>query len=474
MNEPHLSLSAMLDRLPPAWAGDSLPDIVRANAQPGAPKVVVLDDDPTGTQTVRDIPVLTTWGVPELAEELASAHPGFYLLTNSRSLSRVDTVALHRQIATHLLAAAAGRPFTVVSRGDSTLRGHYPAETDALAGVLGPMDLTVIAPFFEAGRRLTLDAIHYLADGDMLIPVAETPFARDPVFGYSHSSLPEWIEEKTGGAVTSSQVHSLPLARMREGGPASAAEWLRRLPEGAVCVANAVCTADIEVFAAAAVAAEQSGRRILYRTAAALAAARLGQRPQALLGPDAFLRSSGRGGLIVAGSFVPKTTVQLARLREVHAVQSIELPVEALLDSGRRPQVVHQALADVEAGLAAGRVVLLATSRCLVTGANEAANLEIGRQVSEALVEVTRRLSQAPCYLIAKGGITSSDLATLGLGVRRAMVAGQLLPGVPVWRLGSETRFPSMPYVVFPGNVGDDQALADAVTRLSPLLTTTL
>ncbi|HRE07762.1 MAG TPA: four-carbon acid sugar kinase family protein, partial [Opitutaceae bacterium] len=267
MNEPRLTLSQSLDRLPPPWPDDSLSDIVRANAQPGAPKVVVLDDDPTGTQTVRDLPVLTTWGVPELAEELASAHPGFYLLTNSRSLSRVDTVALHRQIATHLLAAAAGRPFTIVSRGDSTLRGHYPAETDALAGVLGHRDLTVIAPFFEAGRRLTLEGIHYLADGDTLIPVAETPFARDPVFGYARSSLPEWIEEKTAGAVTSSQVHCLPLARLRQGGPASAADWLRRLPQGAVCVANAVCTADIEVFAAAAVAAELAGRRILYRTA---------------------------------------------------------------------------------------------------------------------------------------------------------------------------------------------------------------
>ncbi len=472
MNEPHLSLTTMLDRLPAPWADDTLPEIVRANAQPGAPKVVVLDDDPTGTQTVRDIPVLTTWGVPELAAELSAAHPGFYVLTNSRSLGQDDTVALHRQIATHLLTAAAGRPFTLVSRGDSTLRGHYPAETDALASVLGHRDLTVIAPFFEAGRRLTLEGVHYLADGDTLIPVAETPFARDPVFGYSRSSLPEWIEEKTGGAVTSSQVYCLPLARLRQGGPASAAEWLRRLPEGAVCVANAVRTADIEVFAAAAVAAELSGRRILYRTAASFAAARLGQRPQELLGADSFVRSSGRGGLIIAGSFVPKTTAQLARLRELHRLEAIELPVEALLDPERRPPVIERALADVESGLSAGRIVLLATSRRLVTGVSEAANLQIGRQVSDALVEITRRLNQAPCFLIAKGGITSSDLATQGLGVRRAMVAGQLLPGVPVWRLGSEARFPSMPYVVFPGNVGDDQALADAVTRLSPLLTT--
>ena len=69
--------------------------------------------------------------------------------------------------------------------------------------------------------------------------------------------------------------------------------------------------------------------------------------------------------------------------------------------------------------------------------------------------------------MIAKGGITSSDVATRGLGVKRALVRGQLLPGVPVWRLGAEARFPGIDYVVFPGNVGSDTALADAVQQLS-------
>ena len=470
MTGDRASLAAVLGRLPPPWTSDALEPITQANAGPGAPKVIVLDDDPTGTQTVQDLPVLTTWGVKELAEEFAQPFPGFFLLTNSRSLSRRATVTLHRQIAANLLAAAEGRPFTIISRGDSTLRGHYPAETDALADVLGNIDLTVMAPFFEAGRRLTINGVHYLAEGDSLIPVAETAFARDPVFGYRHSRLPDWIEEKTEGLIPATQVHCLPLPLLREGGPEVAGLWLRHLPKGSVCVVNAACGADIEAFAAAAVVAELNGRRILYRTAASFAAARLGQRPQALLGPEAFNHSVGRGGLIIAGSFVPKTTAQLARLRERHTVQLVELPVEALLDPARRPAAIDHAVAAVESGLSAGQLVLLATSRRLVTGASDEANLDIGRQVSEALVIVTQRLIGTPRFLIAKGGITSSDIATQGLGVRRAIVAGQLLPGVPVWRLGSETRFPSMPYVVFPGNVGDDEALADAVTRLSPLL----
>ena len=78
----------------------------------------------------------------------------------------------------------------------------------------------------------------------------------------------------------------------------------------------------------------------------------------------------------------------------------------------------------------------------------------------------SRRLEVRPRYLIAKGGITSSDLATKGLGVKRARVLGQILPGVPVWELGPETKFPGLPYVVFPGNVGGPEALQDAVQKL--------
>jgi uncharacterized protein YgbK (DUF1537 family) len=67
--------------------------------------------------------------------------------------------------------------------------------------------------------------------------------------------------------------------------------------------------------------------------------------------------------------------------------------------------------------------------------------------------------------LIAKGGITSSDVATQALNVSRAVVMGQLLPGVPVWQLGAESRYPGLAYVVFPGNVGRSKSLLEAVAQ---------
>ena len=149
------------------------------------------------------------------------------------------------------------------------------------------------------------------------------------------------------------------------------------------------------------------------------------------------------------------------------AITSIELDVAALLDDTRRPATLAAAVAQTNTALAAGRDTVVFTSRQLITSSDATASLAIGRRVSDALIFLIQNLTLAPRYLIAKGGITSSDTATLGLGVRRALVLGQALPGVPVWQLGPEAKFPGLGYVVFPGNVGSDTALADLVARLS-------
>jgi uncharacterized protein YgbK (DUF1537 family) len=165
---------------------------------------------------------------------------------------------------------------------------------------------------------------------------------------------------------------------------------------------------------------------------------------------------------------VPKTTTQLERLLVPCDVERVEIPVEKILDAAQRGVVLRHAVDQANAGIRAGRDVVVFTSRTVVTGNGAEASLVIGNQVSEALVELLRGIEAKPRYLIAKGGITSSDLATRGLGVKRAMVLGQILPGVSVWELGAETRFPGLPYVVFPGNVGGPDALAEAVNKFNP------
>lgn len=464
-----LDKTAAFAALPPVWP-EELQTRVRAAALGSNRTLVVLDDDPTGTQTVHDVPVVTRWDVATLHAELARAEPCFFILTNSRSLVAADARALNRELAANLreASASAGRAFTLVSRSDSTLRGHFPLETDALADVCGPFDATIVAPYFEAGGRYTLGDVHYVAEGDRLVPAAETPFARDHAFGYRSSNLRAWVEEKTGGRIRAADVASIGADTIRRGGPDAVAAALLALRPGSVCVANLCAPRDAEVFAAATLAAERAGRKFLYRTAASFVSARLGLVPRPLL-TSAELGGSGRsGGLVVVGSYVPKTTTQLERLlASARAPRFVELNVAALLDPQRCEPLLKTAAGKISTALAAGEDAVVYTSRELVNGADPAASLEIGRRVSNALVAVVRGLTVAPRFVIAKGGITSSDVATRGLGVVRALVRGQVLPGVPVWKLGGETRFPGLDYVVFPGNVGNDEALAAVFSQFS-------
>lgn len=343
----------------------------------------------------------------------------------------------------------------------------------------GSFDATFLIPYFEAGGRYTINDVHYVAEGDKLVPTAETPFAKDAAFGYRSSNLREWVEEKTGGRVRAADVHSISIEDLRSASQSqeptqSVSAKLLALPRGTVCVVNAAHPRDMESFALAALTAERAGARFLYRTAAQFVAARLGMGAAASQPPGLSETEAAAGrlgsrpsGLVIVGSYVPKTTEQLAPLLEQSDVERVELDVEALLDPTRRDRVIATALAQTHAALHAGRDVVVFTSRKLITGADAARSLDIGRQVSDALVALVQRLEVRPRFLIAKGGITSSDLATRGLGVKRAMVLGQLLPGIPVWRLGAEAKFHGLDYVVFPGNVGGPRALVEALSKLS-------
>ncbi|HMQ50632.1 MAG TPA: four-carbon acid sugar kinase family protein [Anaerolineae bacterium] len=467
MSQP-LNKSDALASLPPEWPEPLLPQIQTAIKASGR-KIVVLDDDPTGTQTVYDLPVLTEWSIESLSAEFADASAAFYILTNSRSLPLNEAQALNRELGHNLVVAAkqVGCDFVVVSRSDSTLRGHFPGEVEALAKALNQsFDGWLLIPYFLEGGRYTINDVHYVAEGDVLIPAAETPFAQDSAFGYRSSNLRAWIEEKTGGRVPAEKVASISLDDIRQGGPERVAQQLASLNNGSTCLVNAVSQRDMDVFVHGSLLAEAQGQQFLYRTAASFVQARLGLAPRPLLtANDLDLPESG-GGLIIVGSHVPKTTHQVETLLAQTGVKGIEVAVEALLDETRRAVTIDQAVAQIEQGLRQNHEVMVYTSRRLVTGSDAGASLALGRRVSESLVQIVRSISVRPRYLLAKGGITASDVATQGLGLKRAWVLGQILPGVPVWRAGAESRQPGLAYIVFPGNVGNDAALVEVVTKL--------
>lgn len=461
-----LDKTATLTALPPPWAPDLLPQI-KGGLSRNCRKLWILDDDPTGTQTIAGLPVITAWDLATLQQEFDDDSPACFILTNSRGLTAGQSQALHRELMRNLREAAGQRSYGVISRSDSTLRGHYPIETDIIAEGMDRETITLIAPFFAAGGRYTLNDTHYVAEGAELVPAAATPFAQDVVFGYQSSHLPTWVEEKTKGAVRAAQVTSIPLTLIRGEGPVGVARLLRQCPSGGVVVANAVNQSDIEVVAAAVLEFESSGRQVIARSGASYVCARVGQRPPPLLAGSELANPRGRGGLTLVGSHVPKTTAQLNELLRRPGITAIELDVARVLDADLRDDAVAQVIDALNIALAEDRDVVVHTSRSLIRRDDEAANLAVSTTVSQALIAIVRAIAHPPRYLIAKGGITSSETATKALGVRRAIVRGQILPGVPVWALGSETKFPGLSYVVFPGNVGDDQAVADAVAKFN-------
>jgi uncharacterized protein YgbK (DUF1537 family) len=392
-----------------------------------------------------------------------------YLLTNSRSLPLAHAESMNAEIGGNLVEAAgqANRDFVVVSRSDSTLRGHFPGEVKALAGALKQnFDAWLIIPFFLEGGRYTINDTHYVAEGDRLVPAGQTEFARDAVFGYRASNLRQWVEEKMGGQVKAEAVASISIEDIRVGGPNGVTERLGGLAQGSMCVVNAASMRDLQVFTQGLLMAEARGQRFLYRTAASFVQVRAGLAPRPLLTRADFDLSEPAGGLIVVGSHVPRTTSQVNTLLAQPQVVSLECRVETLLDDSRREDEIGRLAQQVDQTLRDDRDVMVYTSRQLRSGEDAETNLSIGHQVSEALVAITRAISTRPRYLLAKGGITSSDVATRGLDVKRALVLGQILPGVPVWQLGEESRYPGLTYIVFPGNVGGPEALVDIVSSL--------
>ena len=453
--------------LPEPWPV-SLLDEIRARVESTTERLVVLDDDPTGGQTLSGLPVLAGWDHEMLLAEVEQSR-AFFLLTNSRALAQDEAVALAEAIGRQLreISEKSGRRLVIASRGDSTLRGHHPAETDALYRTFRGDDdegrpTCIFAPYFGEAGRFTFNDTQYVLQDESLVGVAETEYARDPAFAYGHSHLPSWLEARGGTSRQSQDIVSISIEELRLGGPDAIASRLRSVAEGSTIIVNALCDRDIEVFVLGLLAVEAEGRRFLYRTAASFVRVRAGIDSRPLLSREELRGSGLGGGLIVVGSYVDRTNQQLGNLLTRDGVHGVELSAARLFGSAFE-RVIARAAEETELGLRAGLDVVLYTSRDLIGESGGLAFPAIGRRITSAICDVLARVESEPSFFIVKGGSTASRIATDNLGVRRAMVLGQVVPGVPAWRLGTESRFPNKSFIIFPGNVGGPNALYEVV-----------
>ena len=441
-------------------------------------KIIAIDDDPTGSQTVHSCLLLTAWDEQTLIDALLDASPLFFILSNTRGMDAARAAEVTRHICVNLKQAlhrlkTRGVDINpiVVSRSDSTLRGHYPVETDIIAQELGPFDAHFMIPAFFEGGRFTRDSIHYLMVNDKPVPVHETEFARDSVFGYSTAYLPDYVEEKTRGRIKAASVERFLLADVR----GDCTDRLRHLTDNVCCVVDAETQADLNHFAAQLQRVAQEGKRFLFRSAASLLTALANLPAQPIKAQDmAYYVREQQPGVILIGSHVAKTSAQLDYLRAHTDVVAIEVDVTRLntADAAARLeasiQLAESVITQVEVAHARGKTVAIYTSRKELQFVSQAERLLFGERVSACLMELVRRLPRHIGFLISKGGITSNDVLSTGLKLTTARVLGQILSGCSVVRCPDDhIRFPNLPVVIFPGNVGDETALAQAYTILT-------
>ena len=457
--------------------------------------LVVLDDDPTGTQSVADLPVLTRWDVEDFTWAFnhiqeAGSKPAVYVLTNTRSLDPAEAAARNEEVVRNALAAA-GSPQELrlgfVSRSDSTLRGHYPLEPDVIAATVADVseektDGVVLVPAFPDAGRVTIGGVHYMrgtgAETGTLTPVSETEFAKDATFGFSTSVMADYVEEKSQGRFAAGSVIVLDLNIIRAStDPQATANAIADAIEPATgstpIVADIVTENDLRALSLGLEEAERRGKKLLYRVGPPFGRARIGQEIRTeLSGAEAYAGNtpSEAGGLIVVGSHVGVTTRQLKALTDQHsAARIVEIDVEKLLGVPSAAEAHLDQTVDTVVEALRGGDVIVHTSRLLIKAEDPAESLRIARTVSAAVVAVVNGTLKTfpPRFVIAKGGITSSDVAAHGLEIRHAIVRGPMLPGiVSLWE-PVDGPAKGIPYIVFAGNVGDDQSLADVTRKLS-------
>ena len=441
---------------------------------PSDRRLLILDDDPTGSQCVAGIDVAFDLDPAIPVGVLEGPGSACFVLTNTRALDEQEAVALNRRVLAGVLdGGVPASGLHVVSRSDSTLRGHVIAEPVAIADELAArgidVDAFVLCPAMLEAGRFTEGDVHYATVDGEAVEVAETDFARDATFGFTSSDLRAFLEERSGGAVRAADVLSLSLEDIRAGA-GRVREILADARDRRWVVVNATEYTDLEVVAEAMALLEAEGRTFVTRCAPSFVRPLVGQQGARVVDPDSITIPEGRldHGLVVVGSHVGLTTTQLRAVQQRGTLAEVEIHVPSVLDE-RREQHLAAVAAQATATLRTSDCVVF-TSRDLVRTDDPAESLAIARSVSDAVVEVVQKVRAVrPAWVVAKGGITSHEVAANGLGIRRARVEGQFWAGQV--SLFSAQEAPEevlgAPYVVFPGNVGGAQALADVVDTLT-------
>jgi len=451
-------------------------EFIKQDIQKGKYKIITLDDDPTGTQTVHDVEIITDWSKENILSVFNSQHSLFYILTNSRSLSLKETKKVHIEIAKNIseISKLTGIKFVLISRSDSTLRGYYPLEIEILKSIFARelglyFTHEILIPAFFEGGRYTFNDIHWVAKKGYLVPCAKTEFADDPFFSYKNSNLKKWVQEKSENKIKEKDIISISIKDLRTGNLG----WIKQTLMNSmhkIVIVNAIDYKDLEVFTCGCILAEKEGVQPIFRTAASFVRVRGAIADRKILTSEDILGKSTQNQIgaeiIIAGSVVEKTTQQINCLLEKEKqVKPVIMDVKNLIrhNSKEIDMVVKKSLSLISEN----KTPLIYTSREIIPSNH--LGIEINKIISKGLAKTVEKFLKSEIkikYIITKGGITSSDIATKALKIKKAVVMGQIYPGIPVWKTIIPERIKNLPLIIFPGNVGRKDTLLKIFRKL--------
>ena len=436
-------------------------------------KVIVIDDDPTGSQTVNNCLLLLKWDYSTLIKGFQSKSNLFFILANTRSLSENDAklrlVEICNALKKVISKESYKEEFIFVSRGDSTLRGHNFLEPKIMNDCLGPFDATFHIPAFIEGKRMTIDGDHFVDN----VPVSQTIFAKDKIFGYKTSNVKQLLFQKSKSQLKFNDIQNLKISELKvlESKEKNIVfNKIRNLKENSHVIVDIENYSQLEKFSLS-IKKLSKQKKFLFRTAASFISSisAVKDNPKEPFFYSLIRRKNREKkflpGFLVIGSYVELTTMQLKEFLEISDCIPIELDVFEFLRISKlksnQDQLVffkNKLLAQIRSILKQENTPVLFTSRKEVSLAKNDEQVNFYNSLAHFISELVSDLKNEIGYLVSKGGITSNVILSNGFKANYVYLQGQIITGVSLVTFKLEND-ENLPIVTFPGNIGNQDSL---------------
>ena len=437
-------------------------------------KVIVIDDDPTGSQTVNNCLLLLKWDYSTLIKGFKSKSNLFFILANTRSLSENDAklrlVEICNALKKVISKESYKEEYIFVSRGDSTLRGHNFLEPKIMNDCLGPFDATFHIPAFIEGKRMTIDGDHFVDN----VPVSQTIFAKDKIFGYKTSNVKQLLFQKCKSQIKFNDIQNLKISELKvlESKEKNIVfNKIRNLKENSHVIVDIENYTQLKKFSLS-IKKLIKQKKFLFRTAASFISSisAVKDNPKEPFFYSLIRRTNSEKkflpGFLLIGSYVELSTIQLNNLLEISNCNPVELDVFEFFkitssdnNQKRRNLFKNKFLKEIRFSFEKGKTPVLFTSRKLIS-LDSSELLNFYNLLACFIAELVADLKYEIGYLISKGGITTNLILSNGLNADYVYLEGQIFKGISVvtYDLKNDEK---LPIVTHPGNIGTEDSLVN-------------